>query len=237
MKLTVLLTTAAVAALALAACQKKEAAPEAAAPAAADAGNTASATVPETPAAASAAEDAAAGPIDTPAPAAAPAAAAAPGTTAAPPMSTSANASGTESTESFITGVTLSDMYQIQAGKIAEDKGQSQGVKDFGKTMVTDHTAMSNQMRHIFSATGTTIPSALGPRGKRMIDDLNAAAPADFDKLYLAQQQTAQATELALLSAYAEGGESKDIKPAAARAVPKVQAHLAKVNELQAATP
>jgi putative membrane protein len=152
-------------------------------------------------------------------------------------MSTSANASGTESTESFITGVTLSDMYQIQAGKIAEAKGQSQGVKDFGTMMVTDHTAMSNQMRHIFSATGTTIPSALGPRGKRMIDDLNAAAPADFDKLYLAQQQTAQATELALLSAYAEGGESKDIKPAAARAVPKVQAHLAKVNELQAATP
>jgi putative membrane protein len=237
MKLTVLLTTAAVAALALAACQKKEAAPEAAAPAAADAGNVASATVPETPAAGSPAEDAAAGVIDNPAPAAAPAAAAAaaPSSTGAPPTATSANANGTESTESFITGVTLSDMYQIQAGKIAEAKGQSQGVKDYGAKMVTDHTAMSNQMRHLFSATSTPIPTELGPRGKRMIDDLNAAAAADFDKLYLAQQQTTQAAELALLSAYAEGGESKDIKPAAARAVPKVQAHLAKVNELQAA--
>jgi putative membrane protein len=68
-----------------------------------------------------------------------------------------------------------------------------------------------------------------------MIDALNAAAPADFDKLYLDQQQTAQAAELALLSAYAEGGESSDIRPAAAKALPKVQAHLAKVHELQAA--
>jgi putative membrane protein len=126
-------------------------------------------------------------------------------------------------------------MYQIQAGHIAEAKGQSQGVKDLGKTMVTDHTAMSNQMKHIFAATNTKIPTELGARGKRMIADLNAASPADFDKLYLNQMQTSQAAELTLLSGYAEGGESTDIKPAAAKAVPKIQAHLAKVHELQAA--
>ena len=144
------------------------------------------------------------------------------------------NANGTESTEAFITDVTLTDMYEIQAGKIAETKGQSQGVKDFGAMMIADHTAMTNQMKHVFAATGTTIPTELGPRGKRMIDSLNAASEADFDKLYLSQQQTAQAAELTLLSAYAEGGESKDIKPAAAKAIPQVQAHLDKVHELQA---
>jgi putative membrane protein len=150
-------------------------------------------------------------------------------------VATAPNANGTESTESFITDVTLSDMYQIQAGRIAANKGQSQAVKDFGTMMVNDHTTMSNQMRHIFAATGTKIPTELGARGKRMLSDLNAASPADFDKLYLSQQQTTQAAELTLLSAYAEGGESKDIKPAAAKAIPQVQAHLNKVHELQAA--
>jgi putative membrane protein len=156
---------------------------------------------------------------------------------AAPTAVTSAapNANGTESTEALVTGVTLTDMYQIQAGKIAQAKGQSQGVKDFGAMMVTDHTAMSNQVRHIFSATNTKIPTELGPRGRRKIDALNAASAADFDKLYLSQQQTTQAAELTLLSAYAEGGESKDIKPAAAKLIPQVRAHLAKVHELQAA--
>jgi putative membrane protein len=145
----------------------------------------------------------------------------------------SPNANGTESTEAFITGLTLNDLYQIEAGKIAEAKGQSQGVKDYGKWVVGDHTEMTNQMKHIFAATKTKIPTELGARGKRMIADLNAAAPEAFDKLYLSQQQTTQAAELTLLSAYAEGGESSDIKPAAAKAVPKIKAHLAKVHELQ----
>ena len=188
MKQTVLLAAVAMAALSLAACQKKEAAPEAAAPAP-DAAATAAATAPAAPAAAevaSAAQDAAAGPIEAPA--------AADATT--PASATAANANGTESTEALITGVTLSDLYQIEAGKIAETKGQSEGVKDFGKQMVTDHTAMSNQMKHVFAATKTTIPTELGPRGKRMIDALNAATPEEFDKLYLSQQQTAQAARL-----------------------------------------
>jgi putative membrane protein len=231
-----MLTAAAVAALSLAACQKKTESTEAT--------NTTTTTTATTPdataqaAAPDAAQDAAAGPIEgtlpTPAPAAAPAAAATPATTAA--SSTAPNANGTESTESFVTGVTLSNIYQIDAGKIAETKGQSQGVKDFGAMMIADHTAMTNQMKHVFAATGTTIPTELGPRGKRMIDSLNAASEADFDKLYLSQQQTAQAAELTLLSAYAEGGESSDIRPAAAKAIPKVQGHLDKVHELQAAS-
>ncbi|MGH6884363.1 MAG: DUF4142 domain-containing protein, partial [Hypericibacter sp.] len=70
-----------------------------------------------------------------------------------------------------------------------------------------------------------------------MLDALNAAAPADFDKLYLGQQKAAQEAELALLKGYADAGESTDIKPAAAKAAAKTQAHLDKVNELQAAQP
>jgi len=208
MKRAMLLAAAATAALSLASCQKKATAPEApAAPAAPEAAAPAAATAPE-------AAPVAAGPIDI-----------------------TSSVTAPNSTEGLIKGVTLTDMYQIQAGKIAEAKGQSPGVKDFGKMMVTDHTAMTNQMKHLFAATKLPIPTELGPRGKGMIDALNAASPADFDKLYLDQQQAAQKAELSLLQDYANAGESADIKPAAAKAVPKVQAHLAKVQELQAAQP
>ena len=210
MKHAVLLAVATASALTLAACQKKPEAP-APVPEAAAVPEAAPAAVPE-PAAAAAAP--AAGPIDV-----------------------SAAVTAPNSTEGLITGVTLTDMYQIQAGKIAQAKGQSQGVKDFGKSMVTDHTAMTNQMKHLFAATKLPIPTELGPRGKGMIDALNAASPADFDKLYLDQQKAAQEAELALLKGYADAGESTDIKPAAAKAAAKTQAHLDKVHELQAAPP
>jgi putative membrane protein len=225
MKRAVLLSVAAATALSLAACQKKEAAPEAAAP---ETAATPSAAAPA-PAAdatqtAAATPDEAAGPID-PAP--------------PPPASADAakGAGATEATETVINGVALTDLYQIQAGKIAEAKAQSPAVKDFAKMMVADHATMTNQMKHVFAALGAKVPTELGPRGTRMIDALNAASPADFDKTYLNQQEAAQAAELATLRVYADSGESTDIKPAAEKRIPAVKAHLDKVHELQAAPP
>jgi putative membrane protein len=218
MNRAVLLAAAAAAALSLAACQRKTTAPEAAAPETAAAPQ---ATAPP-PGNAAAPEVAAAG-------------------SAAKSVSSAAkNASATvpaalTSTEGLITGVTTGDMYQIEAGKIAEAKGQSPDVKAYGKMMVTDHGAMTNQMKHVFAATDVKVPTELDDRRKGMIASLNAASPADFDKLYLNQQQAAQEEELALLKGYAEGGDNKDLKPAAEKRVPKAQAHLDKLHELQAA--
>lgn len=207
-----LLIAAAAAALSLAACERQtnkavEAQPAANEPTPA----SSSALAPETPPAAAA--DRNVTPIE-PTPAA----------TTAP-----------HSTEALITGVTLTDLYQVQAGKIAEAKAQSPEVKALAKTMVTDHPAMTNQMKHLFATTNVKAPTELGPRGKAMIEALNTASPAEFDRLYLEQQQAAQEAELALLKGYAENGESKDIKPAAAKAAPRTQAHLDKVREMRAA--
>lgn len=222
MNRALLIAAAAASSLSLAACEKKPEAPAAAAP---------EAPVAAAPAAPVASEIAAA-PV-------APETASENWHTVVSPIEVVAGATpaGPPSTETLIMGVTLTDMYQVQAGKIAQTKGQSPGVKDFGKLMVTDHTAMGSQMKQLFVTTKEKIPTELGPRGKRMIAALNAASPADFDKLYLDQQEAAQKAELSLLQDYAGAGESTDIKPAAAKAVPKVQAHLAKVTELRAAHP
>ena len=179
---------------------------------------------------AEASHDAASGPIDPAPPAPEPAAAA---TTDA----AKGRLGATEATKAVINGVALTDLYQIQAGKIAEAKAQSPAVKDFAKMMVADHATMTNQMKHVFAALGAKVPTELGPRGTRMIDALNAASPADFDKVYLNQQEAAQAAELATLRVYADSGESTDIKPAAEKRIPAVKAHLDKVHELQAAPP
>lgn len=215
MKHATVLAAAVVSALALSACQKKEAVQEAA--------------VPEAPAAAPAAPAASA-----PAVAAATPPASAPEITPIEPLVVTAPATpGTPSTATLLWGVTLTNLYEVQAGKIAQAKAQSPAVKDFAKTMVTDHPAMTRQMTQLFKATNEKIPTELGPRGKSMIAALNAAAPGDFDKVYLDQQRAAQAAELSLLRDYADGGESSEIKPVAAKAALVVQAHLDKVRELQ----
>ena len=142
-------------------------------------------------------------------------------------------AAATNSTDAFVTGLVTGNMYEIKAGEIAARKGQSPAVKAFGKMMTTDHTAMGKDADAALKASGKPIPVELDERRKGMIDNLNAAAPADFDKVYLSQQEAAHDETLTLLKGYADGGDDTGLKAVAAGAIPKVQAHLDKVRELQ----
>ncbi|WP_309087259.1 DUF4142 domain-containing protein [Phenylobacterium sp.] len=145
----------------------------------------------------------------------------------------SASTMGANSTEAFVANAAMSDMYEIQAGKLAQEKGQSADVKAFGKMMVADHTAMSNEMKAAAQAAGVTLPTELDQRRKGMIDNLNAANGADFDKVYMAQQDAAHAEAHTLMTGYAENGDNATLKALAQKAAPKIQAHHDRVKQLQ----
>lgn len=147
---------------------------------------------------------------------------------------TSAATVGPMTTASFVTNAAISDMYEIQAGQIAQKKGQTAGVRDFGKMMVVDHTAMSNTMKPLIAAAGQTAPTGLDERRKGMIDNLNAASNADFDKVYLDQQEAAHSEALTLMQGYAKDGDDAALKAAAGKTAPKVEQHLQHVRTLKA---
>jgi putative membrane protein len=141
---------------------------------------------------------------------------------------------GQVSTDAFVNNAAISDMYEIQAGQIAQAKAQAPAVKAFGKMMVTDHTAMSAAMKPMIVAAGKAPPVGLDERRKGMIDNLNAAKPADFDGAYLDQQEAAHSEALSLMQGYADHGDDAGLKAGAAKAVPKIQAHLDHVRQLKA---
>ena len=66
-----------------------------------------------------------------------------------------------------------------------------------------------------------------------MIDNLNAAAPGEFDTVYMSQQEAAHEETLKLLQGYADGGDDAALKALATKAIPKVQAHLDKVKAVR----
>jgi putative membrane protein len=147
----------------------------------------------------------------------------------------SASTLGANSTEAFVSNAAQSDMYEIKAGQMAQQKGMSAAVKDFGKMMVTHHTAMMNEMKPLITAAGQTPPADLDQRRKGLLDNLAAASGADFDRAYLAQQEAAHNEALTLMRGYADNGDNAGLKAGAAKALPKVQQHLDKVKQLQAA--
>ena len=53
---------------------------------------------------------------------------------------------GAPSTPDFIQKAAMSDMYEVQAGKLAAEKGQSDAVKQFGQQMVDAHTKTTEEL-------------------------------------------------------------------------------------------
>lgn len=143
-------------------------------------------------------------------------------------------------TEGFATNAAISDMYEIQAGQIAQTKASSADVKNFGKMLVDAHTKTTAELKPLAAAANVTLPAELDQRRKGLIDNLNAASAADFDKVYLDQQAAAHEEALTLFKAYADGGDDAGLKAFATKTQPALQEHLDRARALQgagAATP
>ena len=137
-------------------------------------------------------------------------------------------------TADFIAAAAASDMYEIEAGKLAADKGSSQAIKDFGTMLQADHKSSTEQLKAAVAETATTMPvPEMTAEQKDMLDMLKSANGADFDKSFLDQQVTAHGKALAMLNAYAAGGTDDPIKRFATKAAPVVQGHLDKAKSLQ----
>lgn len=152
---------------------------------------------------------------------AAPAAAPAGADLGAPPKLDATSATG------FVNEMARSDLYEINAGKLAQSRGNSAEVKNFGAMMVKDHSATTAQIKAIVKAENmSSPPAALDPKRQAMINALDGAPAASFDRVYMDQQVKAHDEALNMLRTYAQDGTNADLKAFATKTAPKVAQHL-----------
>ena len=141
----------------------------------------------------------------------------------------------TTTTKGFAEAAAVGDMYEVEAGKIAQQRGQSADVKDFGAKMVTAHTETASKLKAALASTHPDIvlPAHLDDRRQAMIDELRGAKDADFDGRYIAQQVDAHKEALILMKGYAKDGDTRAIRTLAAKTAPIVQKHLDMAEKIQ----
>lgn len=141
---------------------------------------------------------------------------------------------GAPSTPDFVKKAAMSDIYEVEAGKIAGEKGQSEAVKQFGQHMVEAHTKTSEELKSIVTAEKleVKVPDKLDKKYRRLIDALNEATPEAFDETYAAQQVRAHGKAADLFDDYAEGGDNAALKQFAANTLPTIKEHLREAKKL-----
>lgn len=146
---------------------------------------------------------------------------------AAGPVGLASAATIGATTDGYVPAAAMADMYEIEAGKIAVQRGQSADVKKFGQMMVDNHTKLSNDFKAALKAANIAEPPAtLDDRRTGMLNNLRAAGDTDFDGAYLHQQLAAHLEALTLHKTYAARGDNATLKAAAEKAQPIVQSHI-----------
>lgn len=129
-------------------------------------------------------------------------------------------------TEDFIKEAAMSDMLEIEAAKIAQQKGDADE-KKFAEQMITDHTKTSSELKGMAPAEMTSaIPTALDDSSQKKLDKLQDAKPADFASDYDPMQVSAHKDAVSLFERYANGGENAKLKDWAGKTLPALQHHL-----------
>jgi putative membrane protein len=128
--------------------------------------------------------------------------------------------------EGFVKEAAMSDMLEIDAARIAQQKGNAEE-KNFAEMMITDHTKTSSELKSIAPAGAkAAIPASLDDASKKKLDKLRDAKPGDFASDYDPMQVSAHKDAVSLFERYAKGGDNERLKDWAGKTLPALQHHL-----------
>jgi putative membrane protein len=112
-------------------------------------------------------------------------------------------------------------MMEVAMGKLAEQNGQSDDVKSFGKRMVTDHSKANDELKSIAAKKGVILASK------------EPSEKWSSDKAYMDMMVKDHEKDLAEFQEEADNGSDPDVKKFAEDTAKMVQEHLELAKQTQ----
>jgi putative membrane protein len=87
--------------------------------------------------------------------------------------------------QEFIKKALEGDSAEVQLGQLAQQKSQSDDVKQFGQKMVDDHTQLGDQIKPIAKQLGVKEPKGPSKKAKQLAAKLEGLSGQQFDEVYI----------------------------------------------------
>jgi putative membrane protein len=127
----------------------------------------------------------------------------------------------------FVDTAAMTDMFEIQAGQLAQQKSQTPAYKDFAQMTIDDHTKTTGQIKSMLpQLPGVQPPQQLDATHRAALDKLNGVEGAAFERMYKADQVKGHREAIAMFERYAQRGDNPDLKKWAADTLPTLRQHL-----------
>jgi len=117
-------------------------------------------------------------------------------------------------------------LFEVEVGKLAQNKAISPQVMKLANMMVADHSKANNELKTIASGKNITIPAVMSEKFQKEYDELSKMDRQGFDKAYTDKMVEAHKEDIDKFKAEADKGKDADLKAFAAKHVPILQHHL-----------
>ena len=123
----------------------------------------------------------------------------------------------------FVKKAALDGMTEVELGRIALEKSQDAKVRSFAERMVRDHGKANEALGAIAKRKGLSVPMALDPEHRSLIQRLNAKSGTAFDTAYTEQMRN-HSKAIALFQG-AITGPDQDLATFAKETLPTLEQH------------
>lgn len=116
-------------------------------------------------------------------------------------------------------------MAEIDMGKLAQERGSSEHVKELGKQLAEDHQKSLDQIRSIAQSKGVDLPQEVSKKDKAEHDRIAAMSGDAFDRAFLKSAQQDHRKDIAEYKREAERSTDPDVKQYAQSTLPVLERH------------
>ncbi|MDG4796476.1 DUF4142 domain-containing protein [Micromonospora sp. WMMD1082] len=143
----------------------------------------------------------------------------------APAAAAQAAAQPSEQDTQYLQAIHQTNLYEIAAGELAQEKGQNQQVKELGQQFVTDHTELDQSVQDLAGQLNVELPSEPTSDQRSALDQLNNASGEEFDRLWVTQGLAGHLQAIQATQTEISQGTEPQVVELAQTALPVLQAH------------
>ncbi len=123
---------------------------------------------------------------------------------------------------------------EVQIGRLAAQKGQSQDVRQFGQKLVQDHSKANQELKLLAAQKSVTLPADIPTDHQSAIEHLKSLEGAAFDAAFKKHMVEDHEKDIQKFQTAAQTAADSDVKAFAQKTLPVLQQHLKMAQDLKA---
>ncbi|MGH8181650.1 MAG: DUF4142 domain-containing protein [Steroidobacteraceae bacterium] len=135
--------------------------------------------------------------------------------------------------DAFIQKAIAGNLAEIKVGQLAQQKGASEGVRNFGTVLEQDHSTANQQAMSAASTMGMTASAEPSPKEQAEYRHLAALSGAEFDEAFVKAMVKDHKKDIAEYKKEAKAASNSPAASYAETSLPTLQKHLRLAESLE----